>query len=267
MTMSDWRTAHPTWIVGHRGAPRRARENTIDSFDWAESLGVDALEFDLRQTREGEAVLYHDEGIALGSQHVSVRHFTAREIERLSLPSEFGEYRIPKLEEVFHRYGHAFRYVVEVKVARDTQLALMARRVSRLAAEYGVTDRCLVASFSADFLRRLRECDPDIASSFLFDHPVALPESGQRTPLFPPVDGIGPRCDLVAPPLLAQAASASLTVHPWTADTPEEIQRLLEYRVSSITTNVPDVALALRAQAGSSDPEVFAQEAPPSRAP
>jgi len=139
--------------------------------------------------------------------------------------------------------------------------------VSRLAAEYGVTDRCLVASFSADFLRRLRECDADIASSFLFDHPVALPESGQRTPLFPPVDGIGPRRDLVAPPLLAQAAGAGLTVHPWTADNPEEIQRLLEYRVSSITTNVPDVALALRAQAGSTDPEVFAQEAPPSRAP
>ena len=89
--MSEWRNSHPTFVVGHRGAPRRARENTIDSFDWAESLGVDAVEFDLRQTREGEAVLYHDEGIALGSQHVPVRRFTAREIERLSLPSEFGE--------------------------------------------------------------------------------------------------------------------------------------------------------------------------------
>jgi len=250
--MSHWRNPHPTWIVGHRGAPRRARENTIDSFDWAESLGVDAVEFDLRQTREGEAVLYHDEGITLGSQHVPIRHFTAREIERLALPSDFGEYRIPKLEEVFHRYGHALRYVVEVKVSRDTQLALMARRVSRLAAEYGVTDRCLVASFSADFLRRLRETDPDIASNLLFDHPVALPESGQRTPLFPPVDGIGPRADLITPQLLSQAAGASLTVHPWTADAPEEIRRLLDSRVASITTNVPDVALSLRAASGSS---------------
>src|SRR5260370_39118037 len=147
--MSQWRNPHPTWAVGHRGAPRRARENTIDSFDWAESLGVDAVEFDLRQTREGEAVLYHDEGIALGSQHVAVRHFTAREIERLSLPSEFGEYRIPKLEEAFHRYGHAFRYVVEVKVSRETQLTVMARRVSRPRADIAVRGLPLLACFSA----------------------------------------------------------------------------------------------------------------------
>jgi glycerophosphoryl diester phosphodiesterase len=246
--MSDWKQPHPTWIVGHRGAPRRARENTIDSLDWAESLGVEAIEFDVRQTRDGEAILFHDEDITLGAQHVAVRQFTAREVERLQLPSEFGEFRIPKLEEVFHRYGHALRYLVEVKVSRDTQLAVMARRVSRLAAEYGVTSRCLIASFSADFLRRMRETDPEIATSFLFDHPVALPEPGQRTPLFPPVDAIGPRTDLVTPQLLSQAAAAGLSVHPWTVDAPEEIQRLLDAAVASITTNLPDVALRLRAE-------------------
>ena len=109
--MSDWRQPHDTWIVGHRGAPRRARENTLDSLDWAESLGADAVEFDLRQTRDGEAVLFHDEEIVLGGQRVPVKSFTAREIERLQLPSDFGEYRVPRLEEVFHRYGHDMRYV------------------------------------------------------------------------------------------------------------------------------------------------------------
>jgi glycerophosphoryl diester phosphodiesterase len=246
--MSDWRKPHPTWIVGHRGAPRRARENTMDSLDWAESLGADAVEFDLRQTRDGEAVLIHDEEIKLGSQHVLVRHFTAREIERLTLPSEFGEYRIPKLEEVFHRYGHALRYVVEAKISRETQLLILARRISRLAAEYGVTGRCLVASFSAEFLRKMRDADPEIATSFLFDHPVALPEPAQRTPLFPPVDGIGPRAELATPPLLAQAAAAGLSVHPWTADAPEEIRRLLDAGVASLTTNELDLALRLRAE-------------------
>ncbi len=244
--MSDWRQPHPTWIVGHRGAPRHARENTIESLDWAESMGVDAVEFDLRQTREGEAVLFHDEEIVLGSQRVAVRSFTARELERLSLPSDLGDYRIPRLEEVFHRYGHALKYVVEVKVGRDTQLAQMARRISRLAAEYGLTSRCLIASFSADFLRKMREADADVATSFLMDHPVALPEPGQRTPLFPPVDAVGPRADLVTQLFVAQARAAALSVHPWTADSPEEIGRLLELAVDSITTNLPDLALRLR---------------------
>lgn len=244
--MSEWKSAHPVWIVGHRGAPRRARENTIASFDWAETFGVDAIEFDVRQTREGEAVVFHDAEIALGSQRVPVRHFTAREIERLTLSSEFGEYKVPKLEEVFHRYGRALRYVVEVKISTGTGLAIMARRIARVAAAYRVADRCLVASFDAEFLRKMREADPEIATSFLFDHPVALLEPGRPTPLFPPVDAIGPRKDLVAPPLLGQAAAAGLSVHVWTVDEMEEVGNLIAAGVASVTTNAPDVALRLR---------------------
>jgi glycerophosphoryl diester phosphodiesterase len=248
--VSDWKTPHGTWIVGHRGAPGRARENTIESLDFAESLSTDAVEFDLRQTRDGEAVLFHDDDIVLGTQRIPLRTFTAREIDKLQLPSEFGTYRIPKLENVFHRYGRKMRYVVEIKTSPQTSLALMARRVSRVAAEFGVRDRCLVASFDGEVLRKLRELDPEIATSFLIDHAVALPEAGRLTPLFPPVDAVGPRCDLVTPAFVAQAAAAGLSVHPWTADDPAEIRRLLALGVASITTNVPDVALAIRAESG-----------------
>lgn len=245
--MSLWRQDHPTWIVGHRGAPRRARENTIESLDWAESFGVDAVEFDVRQTRDGEAVLFHDEDILLGTQRIPVRSFTSREIERLLIPSELGEYRIPRLEHVFHRYGSALKYLVEVKTGPGMQLSTMARRIARLADAYGVATRCLVASFDMEFVKRMREADREIATSYLFDHPVALPGPGQPAPLFPPVDAIGPRRDLVTPALLLQAASASLSVHPWTVDETEEIRRLLSAGVASITTNAPDEAVLLRA--------------------
>lgn len=244
--MSDWRKPHDVWIVGHRGAPRRARENTLDSLDWAESLGADAVEFDLRQTRDGEAVLFHDEDIVLGAQRVPVKSFTAREIERLQLPSDFGEYRIPRLEEVFHRYGHDLRYLVEVKTSGSTQLAQMARRVASLAAAFGVRPRCLVASFDAEFLRRMRETDPEIAAGFIFDHAVSLPAPGKPTPLFPPVDAICPRRDLVGPALLEQAAAAGLTVHPWTVDDEGEMRRLMDAKVASVITNLPDLGLAVR---------------------
>ena len=244
--MSDWKTPHPTWIVGHRGAPRRARENTLDSLDWAESLGADAVEFDLRQTRDGEAVLFHDEDIVLGGQRVPVKSFTAREIEKLTLPSELGEYRIPRLEEVLHRYGHALRYVIEVKTSASTQLALMARRVAMLARSLGVGARCFVVSFDAEFLRRMREAEPEIATGFTFDHPVSLPAPGKPTPLFPPVDAICPRRDLVSAALLEQAAAAGLSVHAWTADEESEIRRLIGAGVASVITNLPDLGLSVR---------------------
>jgi glycerophosphoryl diester phosphodiesterase len=247
--MSIWRQPHSTWIVGHRGAPRRARENTIESLDFAESLGADAVEFDLRQTRDGEAVLFHDEDILLGTQRIPVKSFTWRELERLLIPSELGEFRIPRLEQVFHRYGPAMRYVVEVKSSPGMQLGTMARRITKLAQAYGLVERCLVASFDAEFLKRMRETTPDIATSYLFDHPVAMPGSGQPTPLFPPVDAVGPRRDLVTPAFLSQAASARLPVHVWTVDEPDEIRRLLADGVASITTNALEAALEIRSGA------------------
>jgi glycerophosphoryl diester phosphodiesterase len=243
---SDWRQPHPIWIVGHRGAPRRARENTIESFDWAESLGVDAIEFDVRQTRDGEAVVFHDEEVALGSQRVPVRSFTTREVQRLVLPSERGDYSIPRLQDVFHRYGRALRYVVEVKSSVGLDRGVMARRVAGLAAEYGVGVRCLVASFDAEFLKRMREIEPRLATSYIFDHPVALPEAGRLTPLFPPVDGVAPSRHLATPALIGQAAAAGLSVHPWTVNEREEIRRFLEAGVASITTDEPELALEVR---------------------
>jgi len=246
---SEWREPHPTWIVGHRGAPRRARENTIESFDWAESIGVDAIEFDLRQTRDGESIVFHDDEVALGTQRVPIRSFTTREIEKLVLPSEHGEYRIPRLPDVFHRYGRSLRYVVEVKASAGFDRGVMARRIATLASEYGVGSRCLIVSFDAEFCKRMREIDPVLATGYLFDHPVALPEVGRLTPLFPPVDAIGPARQLATPPLLAQAAAAGLSVHTWTVNEPDEIRRFLAAGIASLTTDVPDVAIALRAEA------------------
>ena len=244
--MNEWKQPHATWIVGHRGAPQRARENTLDSLDFAESFGVDAVEIDVRLTRDGEAVLFHDEDVVLGSQRIPVRTFTAREIEKLVIPSELGEYRIPRLEQVFHRYGPKQRYVVEVKSGPGMPHGTMARRIAKLASAFGVAGRCLVASFDAEFLKRMRETDRDAALSFIFDHAVALPAPGQPAPLFPPVDAIAPRRDLVTPALLQQAAAAGLSVHPWTVDEPDEVRRLLAAGVASITTNAPEAALEIR---------------------
>ena len=244
--MSDWKQPHAIWIVGHRGAPRRARENTIASFDFAESFGVDAIELDVRQTRDGEAVVFHDDDIVLGTQRLPVRTFTWREIEKLVINSELGEYRIPRLEQVFHRYGTALRYIVEVKTSHGMQMGTMARRIARLVSVFGVERRVVVGSFDAEFLKRMREAAPTLPTSYIFDHPVALPAPGQPAPLFPPVDAIAPRKDLVSPTLLSQAAMVNLSVHPWTVDDDEEIRRLLRTGVASITTNAPDVALEIR---------------------
>jgi len=52
--------AGPPWILGHRGAPREAPENTLAGLRRALELGLDGFEYDLRACATGEAVLMHD---------------------------------------------------------------------------------------------------------------------------------------------------------------------------------------------------------------
>ena len=51
----------PPWILGHRGSPREAPENTLVSLRRAIDLGLDGVEYDLHGCASGEPVLIHDE--------------------------------------------------------------------------------------------------------------------------------------------------------------------------------------------------------------
>ena len=242
---SDWKEPHPLWIVGHRGAPRRERENTLASFDLAESLGADAVELDVQQSRDGELVVFHDDVISIGTDRHPVRAMPSHDIRELILDSPLGEYRIPTLEQVLSRYGTSLRLVVELKVHAATNRATAARRACDLIAGFSMTRVVLIASFDAEVLRLIRERRPEIATSYLFNQVSAFAPSEISPAAFPRVDAIGPKAEIVTAELVDRARSTGLTVHPWTADAPEEIERLSALGVDSITTNDPEMARAV----------------------
>ncbi|MGH9441069.1 MAG: glycerophosphodiester phosphodiesterase [Thermoanaerobaculia bacterium] len=234
---SVWTQPHPLWIVGHRGAPLRARENTLDSFDFAESMGADAIELDLRQTRDFDLVVFHDEQIPIGTELHPVRGMASHDVRELLLDSPSGEYRIPTFEQVLQRYGTSIRYVVEIKTSASTDRVRAASRVAGLLGAFGCLSRALVASFDPELLRRVRERETGVALSFLIDRPISLAE-GET----PPCEAIGPRTDLVDAGFVERISATGRSVHAWTADSPEEIERLASLGVASITTNDCDLA-------------------------
>lgn len=245
MTLAnDWLEPHPLWVVGHRGAPRRARENTLASFDFAEALGADAVEFDLQQSRDGELVIFHDDKIPIGTDLHPVREMAAGDIRSLILDSPFGQYRISALNDFLHRYSGGLRFIAEMKTTDRTNRALAAKRVADLLDSFSAVRRALVASFDADLLRRIKEHAPEIAVSFLFDGPVELPRPDVPQPQFPPCEAIGPRANLVTEEFVTRAKLAGLPVNPWTVDEPEQMQHLASLGVASLTTN--DCELARR---------------------
>ena len=72
-------------IIGHRGASGLEPENTIRSFKKAEELGVDMIEMDVRQSKDGELVVIHDRTLKrLFGVRKAVADLTVSELQEIS---------------------------------------------------------------------------------------------------------------------------------------------------------------------------------------
>ncbi|MDL1951300.1 glycerophosphodiester phosphodiesterase, partial [Acidobacteria bacterium ACD] len=76
-------------VIGHRGSPRKALENTLASFDLAEADGADGVELDVRLTLDGEAVVLHDPELVRGDRRLPVGSLTVLDVK--SAPARKGE--------------------------------------------------------------------------------------------------------------------------------------------------------------------------------
>ena len=90
--------------VGHRGTVRFAPENTIAAFEKAIELGMDLIEIDVRETKDGHLVIMHDETVDRTTDGTGrVSELTLERIKQLDAGSWFGAQfkgeRVPTLDE------------------------------------------------------------------------------------------------------------------------------------------------------------------------
>ncbi|MGE5192850.1 MAG: glycerophosphodiester phosphodiesterase, partial [Deltaproteobacteria bacterium] len=92
-------------VICHRGASEFAHENTLEAYRAALELGADGNEIDIRVTRDGVLVCFHDDMLdQLLDAFGDVADYDWAELRAFPFrrPGVFGEFcRIPTLEEVF----------------------------------------------------------------------------------------------------------------------------------------------------------------------
>lgn len=96
-------------VIAHRGGAKEATENTIGAFERAIRIGADGIETDLRLTRDGVAVVYHDEkfgrveGLPEAQRSRPVAEMTYAEMSQQSLVpvgEDTGGSRVPTLSDL-----------------------------------------------------------------------------------------------------------------------------------------------------------------------
>jgi hypothetical protein len=108
-------------VICHRGASEHAHENTLEAFRATFELGGSGNEFDIRTTRDGVLVVFHDDMLdRILEAYGDVSEYTWADLQRFRFrnPGRFGgQCRIPTLVEVFdlHR-KHADLMHLDIKV-------------------------------------------------------------------------------------------------------------------------------------------------------
>ncbi|MEU0057916.1 glycerophosphodiester phosphodiesterase [Streptomyces sp. NPDC006334] len=219
--------------VAHRGDPYRFRENTLDSLRSALGRGADAVEIDVRLTRDGVPVLLHDETLKrLWGHERPLRSLSAAEVRGLTAGG------VPTLTEALAATEGA-RVMLDLPGTRDTR---EARRIVDAVREAGAADRVYYCADAAPMLA-VRAADP--AAEIALTHT-------SRAPVRPAVlAAIRPRWlnyrfSLVDRDLADRVRRDGQLLSVWTPDTRRSMRRLLDLGVDSITTNRVDVLCALR---------------------
>jgi len=107
-------------VICHRGASEFAHENTLEAYRASLELGADGNEIDIRATRDGVLVCFHDDMLdQLLDAFGDVADYDWADLQTFAFrrPGRFGEFcRIPTLEEVIalHRQ-HAGLLHLDIK--------------------------------------------------------------------------------------------------------------------------------------------------------
>jgi len=90
-------------VIAHRGVSQRAPENSLQAILNSIEIGVDMVEIDIRETKDGQLVLMHDQSINRTTNGKgNVKNWTLENLKTLNLVDEFGSvtvHKIPTLEE------------------------------------------------------------------------------------------------------------------------------------------------------------------------
>ena len=232
-------------VVAHRGASIEQPENTIEAFEAALDAGADAVEFDVRMTADGHAVVMHDPDVSRTTDGTGlVSEMTLEEIRTLSIPT---------VEDALRCLSGRAAADIEIKnlsgepgFTPDREAAVEATLDALDAV--GFSGQVIVSSFNPASIAHSRALRPDVPTGLLTEYEVGAEEALTRArehghPWVLPFvlkvleagDGFADR---------VHAAGALLGV--WIADDPETARRLFDLGVDAVATNDPRAISAVR---------------------
>jgi len=160
----------PFNIQAHRGAGLARPENTLESFKWSWNHEGITPEADLRVTKDGAIVTYHDKNFNRIAPQVDksirgkkIEDLTWSQIKDIDVGSFRGEQfkgqRIPLLENVFKAMEkHPERLIyLDIKEMKTEDYPRLAKMIEK----HGLVRQCIFTTSHYDLIRQWNKIEPD----------------------------------------------------------------------------------------------------------
>ena len=228
----------PEWSVvnvAHRGgiAPGQP-ENTLGAFRRAIAAGADAIEIDLRGTKDGRVVVLHDETLDRTTDGTGpVTDYTLSELRRLDAGDGA---RIPTYEEVLEVVsGTGVELLLDIKVSP----VLDKRQVVRLTERHRAVLDVIVGVRTLEDLREFRSLNPNLRTLGF------IPSAEDVEPFLAAgadIIRLWPEWIEADPRAVERVHQRSRSVWTTAGDAPrEELERLVSQGVNGILTDRPEL--------------------------
>jgi glycerophosphoryl diester phosphodiesterase len=242
-------------VIAHRGGCGLRPENTLDALEHAREIGADFSEIDLHMSRDGVLVAIHDSTVDRTTNGVGlVQDLTLAQLKRLdagyrwtadqgkTFPFRDRNICIPTLKEILHAFPQQ-AIILEIKQRQPAILAELCYILRR----YSMTQHVLVSGFHHRTLKTFRVLCPEVASSASsheliytkwlsrFCLPYALPTDFLTVPRY-----------ALTKALIRNIHRRNKIIYVWTINHPQEMQRMIEWKVDGILTDFPDRLIQLQ---------------------
>jgi glycerophosphoryl diester phosphodiesterase len=233
-------------ITAHTGC-METLDNTLASAARGIQLGADIIEEDIRVTRDGVAVLAHDDiwrtvnGTELRISEMNYAELRGQEII-MDHGDNSGTITIRTLEELF-QLVEPHNPIINLDLKVDEAIAAAARLVN----QYNLLDRVFLSGCEADRAMLAQQSHPQLSKLLNASSELFLSQPYEQAVQQTLNDATKASCfgvniyhEFLAPRLLEQAEASGLSVYVWTVNEIEWMEHYASLGVASITTRRVD---------------------------
>ena len=143
-------------VLAHRGCAEESYENTLESFEYSQSLGCNFIETDVQVSSDGIPYIFHDDDLKRICE--IPKKFDSLKSDEIDGLTIFNNHKIPKLEDALNKFPY-LSFQIDFKTDEVVEPAL------NVIQKTNSTDRVCIASFSSKRLERVRSMSPNLCIS------------------------------------------------------------------------------------------------------